>query len=416
MTHRTRLTASDRHLETIRAQLMRLRASLGELRADPGEHIASIDAALDRVTLVDDALGRARADLQNVVLSLTDGLVLLDGDARIVKVNSPGEALLGASSDALRGRHLRELVGGSADLVEALPGALPQGYRRGITAEVADSAVTLSITAVDARDGGRPRGFVCILKPLGDASRRVVEAARGDAEEVARLEGEREDLRAQIAALKSAVAATRESRDALSRAKAEELEALRAAARGQAEELERVTAEADARASEVRKLVALVAELEDRVVAAAEPTEATWELHARVSALSTARDLLERDLTGARAEAAALIEANEVLEERLHELDRLRRAVVDQQTLVDELDTARRERDDYKEKLREALKAVRNGRLHEFAAGGRFVTARIERPAGHRRTLRTDGYQRMRIAGSTGHELASPLPPGVKNE
>ncbi|MCA9515164.1 MAG: PAS domain-containing protein, partial [Myxococcales bacterium] len=202
----TRSRLSDAHLESIHGYLVRLRTSVNYFRQNPREYTAWIDGMLDQVKVVDERLTGAREDFQNLLWSLGDGLLVLDGEGRVANANPLATRLIGAPLDALRGAPMHTLASDEMRLFEGLPGALRRGYRRNLrgVATMTSEAFACSVTALDSRPDDTPRGYVIVMRPDDPAVQS--QHAPAHAEEIAAgLERELSMLHRTLAATEQEV-------------------------------------------------------------------------------------------------------------------------------------------------------------------------------------------------------------------
>jgi len=98
--------------------------------------------------------GKRRSEA--IVRSIDDGIVVVDGDLRVVNLNPSARTILGVAGEEARGRHVLELVRD-----EALVGPLREAVETGRSPEIADSARYVTRTRA-----GEPRHYELVVTPI----------------------------------------------------------------------------------------------------------------------------------------------------------------------------------------------------------------------------------------------------------
>lgn len=118
--------------------------------------------------LVDRTLNRMKGYTENVVESMTDGLISIDRDGRIVTLNRQALQILGSRRGLLEGRRISELLGEGVG--EILDAAQRQGMVREREMDIQkgpEEVIPVSLSAAPLRDeAGEEMGLVLLIKDM----------------------------------------------------------------------------------------------------------------------------------------------------------------------------------------------------------------------------------------------------------
>jgi two-component system, OmpR family, phosphate regulon sensor histidine kinase PhoR len=134
----------------------------------------AIDEAIDNLALsLADRLSQAsrdKAQLQTILSSMTDGLVAVDHDQRVLLSNRAAEQLLSLSADA-QGRHLWEAMPPAMQtVVQAVAEVmLTNRPRRFVVGPTDGRYIEVTIRRLIAVDGSRPGGLVIVAHDVTEA-------------------------------------------------------------------------------------------------------------------------------------------------------------------------------------------------------------------------------------------------------
>jgi len=119
-------------------------------------------------SLVDRMLARMKSYTENVVESMADGLISIDGEGKIVTVNRQADAILGSGRERLEGKNITEILGdGVGEILGPPEGRVLVRDREMEVVRGQGGRIPLSLSAAPLRDdAGRELGSVLLIKDL----------------------------------------------------------------------------------------------------------------------------------------------------------------------------------------------------------------------------------------------------------
>lgn len=417
----------------VTAELRGEREQLALVTAERDEAMALAEEEMRAASVARDALEAHQRDL-----SSTREEVAITKEAAHSTIRIARDRLVEAQADVNRQvRRIAEVEEENARLRAELAGRGGAAVPGGSAPEALEEIVTLRterakliarmqdleageaerearLETTDAENAELRQLLAEAVQRLDDDELQLDGAARAAAareEEASRLRMENERLREALDAARTRIRERPNNPSELQRLRSEIEMAQRREERLQ-ESLDRAKLRGEETMKEVertrrdaQRLERQLAELEERHAKSAEV-----EL-AKSRRLEQIIDIAEKTHLADQQELARL---GAIVGEGGDRLTELEAKLIDRATLAEELELARSERDGYRAKLREALHAVQVGALHEFQSGGRFMTARIERPnPGRRLIAKTNDLLRRTAAGGPG-TIPPPLPSGAR--
>jgi len=175
-------------LARLAADVGAIKDGLGRMRLDLSTSIKPARGELGEiagaVNAMAEALRDARSLNENILLSISDGVITLDHDGSVVAINPAAQRMFGKSSAEAVGRPYRSLLRGGEGFASSLLDTLRSG-REHVAAELevplVDRTLSLSASTSLLRDrAGAIIGAVAVLRDLSDARELRLQVMRAD--------------------------------------------------------------------------------------------------------------------------------------------------------------------------------------------------------------------------------------------